>query len=104
MTRFFKEEITKEKEFFRTLLNSFLLSLALQALSRTHKFCLMKKVEVLFIGENSDLKRSFESSILRNFETTSTVWSMKSAEGKFYPPCLLPFFFHGVAFESWCCF
>ena len=69
---FLKRKLQK-REIFRTFLNSFSLSQALQ-------LCLMKKVDALFIGENSDLKRSYESSILRNFESTSTCmkheWSL----------------------------
>ena len=49
----------QEDNFFRTLLNSFSLS---QSLS---KLCLLMNFTVLFIEEDSDLKKSFESSILK---------------------------------------
>ena len=106
-----KEEITKEIEFFRTLLNSFLLSLALQALSSS-----LSHSQVL-----SD-EESWSSIYRREFGLETKFWVFNFEKfwihfhvyGAWSPQkvnfILLVFFLsfsitillsHGVAFESW---
>ena len=82
-----KKKITREN--FWTL--KFLHSLNFFPLLKlSSQLCLMKKFEALFIGEAPDFKRTFESSVLKNFESSSTCMKHEvCAEGKFF---LSPFF------------